>query len=40
MMFRRSLALAAIRDLAVRLVPLGTVLRPIRKLLDDRPLPA
>lgn len=40
LMFRRSRALAAIRDLAVRLVPLATVLRPIRKLLDERPLTA
>jgi len=40
LMFRRSRALAVIRDLAVRLVPLSTVLQPIRKLLDDRPLPA
>jgi 2-polyprenyl-6-methoxyphenol hydroxylase-like FAD-dependent oxidoreductase len=40
LMFRRSQALAVIRDLAVRLVPLATVLGPIRKLLDDRPSPA
>jgi 2-polyprenyl-6-methoxyphenol hydroxylase-like FAD-dependent oxidoreductase len=40
LMFRRSNTLAVIRDLAVRLVPLSTVLGPIRKLLDDRPLPA
>jgi 2-polyprenyl-6-methoxyphenol hydroxylase-like FAD-dependent oxidoreductase len=40
LMFRRSQTLAAIRDLAVRLVPLATVLGPIRKLLDDRPSPA
>ncbi|MGB3539282.1 MAG: NAD(P)/FAD-dependent oxidoreductase [Mesorhizobium sp.] len=40
LMFRRSHALAVIRDLAVRLVPLSTVLRPIRKLLDDMPLSA
>jgi len=40
MMFRRSRALAVIRDLAVRRVPLGTVLGPIRKLLADRPSPA
>lgn len=39
-MFRRSHALAVIRDLAVRLVPLSTVLQPIRKLLDDMPLSA
>ncbi len=37
LMFRRSRILAAIRDLAVRLVPLSSVLGPIRKLLDDRP---
>jgi 2-polyprenyl-6-methoxyphenol hydroxylase-like FAD-dependent oxidoreductase len=40
LMFRRSHALAVIRDLAVRLVPLSTVLQPIRKLLDDMPLSA
>lgn len=40
LMFRRSNALAVIRDLAVRLVPLSTILGPIRKLLDDRPLSA
>lgn len=37
LMFRRSNALAAIRDLAVRLLPLSMVLGPIRKLLDHRP---
>lgn len=40
LMFRRSQALAVIRDMAVRLVPLATVLGPIRKLLDDRPTTA
>jgi 2-polyprenyl-6-methoxyphenol hydroxylase-like FAD-dependent oxidoreductase len=40
LMFRRSKALALIRDMAVRLVPLATVLGPIRKLLDDGPSPA
>jgi 2-polyprenyl-6-methoxyphenol hydroxylase-like FAD-dependent oxidoreductase len=40
LMFRRSQTLAVIRDLAVRLVPLATVLGPIRKLLDDGPSPA
>ena len=40
LMFRRSNALAVVRDLAVRMVPLGTILGPIQKLLDDRPQPA
>ncbi|QDC01623.1 NAD(P)/FAD-dependent oxidoreductase [Mesorhizobium sp. 8] len=40
LMFRHSRALAVIRDLAVRLVPLATVLGPIRKLLDHRPISA
>lgn len=39
LMFRRSRILAIFRDLAVRLLPLGTALRPIRKLLDSSPLP-
>jgi 2-polyprenyl-6-methoxyphenol hydroxylase-like FAD-dependent oxidoreductase len=38
LMFRQSSVLAVFRDLAVRLLPLGTALRPIRKLLDDSPL--
>ena len=37
LMFRRNAALAMIRDLAVRAIPLGVVLRPIRKLLDEAP---
>ncbi|MDI3471042.1 MAG: hypothetical protein OJF62_003105 [Pseudolabrys sp.] len=39
LMFRRSRILAVFRDLAVRLLPLETALRPIRKLLDSSPLP-
>jgi salicylate hydroxylase len=38
LMFRQSSFLAVIRDLAVRLLPLGTAIRPIRKLLDESPL--
>lgn len=37
LMFRRNAALAMIRDLAVRVIPLGMVLKPIRKLLDEAP---
>jgi len=37
LMFRRNAALAMIRDLAVRAIPLGVVLKPIRKLLDEAP---
>jgi len=37
LMFRHSRVLAVIRDLAVRLVPLATILGPIRDLLDHRP---
>jgi 2-polyprenyl-6-methoxyphenol hydroxylase-like FAD-dependent oxidoreductase len=37
LMFRRNAALATIRDLAVRAIPLGVVLKPIRKLLDEAP---
>jgi 2-polyprenyl-6-methoxyphenol hydroxylase-like FAD-dependent oxidoreductase len=40
LMFRQSSFLAVIRDLAVRLLPLGTAIRPIRKLLDESPLSA
>ncbi|MGB3042246.1 MAG: NAD(P)/FAD-dependent oxidoreductase [Xanthobacteraceae bacterium] len=38
LMFRQSSVLAVLRDLAVRLLPLGTAIRPIRKLLDESPL--
>lgn len=40
LMFRQSSVLAVLRDLAVRLLPLGTAIRPIRKLLDESPLPS
>jgi hypothetical protein len=36
-MFRRNAALAMVRDFAVRAIPLGVVLTPIRKLLDEAP---
>ncbi|MFJ6328691.1 MULTISPECIES: FAD-dependent oxidoreductase [unclassified Rhizobium] len=38
LMFRKNSLLAVLRDLAVRLLPLGTAIRPIRKLLDESPL--
>jgi dienelactone hydrolase len=38
LMFRQSSFLAVLRDLAVRLLPLKTAIRPIRKLLDESPL--
>lgn len=37
LMFRRNAALAMLRDLAVRVIPLSVVLKPIRKLLDEAP---
>lgn len=37
MMFHRSRALAAVRDVAARCISLRTALRPIRRLLDSRP---
>lgn len=37
LMFRRNAALAMVRDFAVRAIPLGVVLTPIRKLLDEAP---
>lgn len=37
LMFRRNAALAMVRDFAVRAIPLGVVLKPIRKLLDEAP---
>ncbi len=37
LLFNESGTAAAVRDLATRFIPLTTALRPIRKLLEDRP---